>query len=100
MDVDFSIISPHGVHLASEFRRSDGVHMWVLTKSHTYHDHQKGWMMILYMFVLSIIHHKEHLILPKLPVVDVLCCDVYTVYAHVCSLCVFVNSFTVFYNLI
>ncbi|XP_060716023.1 transmembrane emp24 domain-containing protein 1b [Tachysurus vachellii] len=27
MDVDFSIISPHGHHLASEFRRSDGVHM-------------------------------------------------------------------------
>ncbi|KAG7316154.1 hypothetical protein KOW79_021020 [Hemibagrus wyckioides] len=27
MDVDFSIISPHGNHLASEFRRSDGVHM-------------------------------------------------------------------------
>lgn len=27
MDVDFSIISPHGVQLVSEFRRSDGVHM-------------------------------------------------------------------------
>ncbi|GAA6083551.1 transmembrane emp24 domain-containing protein 1b [Tachysurus ichikawai] len=27
MDVDFSIISPLGHHLASEFRRSDGVHM-------------------------------------------------------------------------
>ncbi|KAL6482431.1 hypothetical protein MHYP_G00105110 [Metynnis hypsauchen] len=27
MDVDFSVISPHGVQLISEFRRSDGVHM-------------------------------------------------------------------------
>ncbi|XP_036413718.1 transmembrane emp24 domain-containing protein 1b [Colossoma macropomum] len=27
MDVDFTIVSPHGVQLISEFRRSDGVHM-------------------------------------------------------------------------
>ncbi|KAL7845162.1 hypothetical protein AOLI_G00233540 [Acnodon oligacanthus] len=27
MDVDFSVISPHGIQLISEFRRSDGVHM-------------------------------------------------------------------------
>ncbi|TTE81760.1 Transmembrane emp24 domain-containing protein 1 [Bagarius yarrelli] len=27
MDVDFSIVSPYGINLVSEFRRSDGVHM-------------------------------------------------------------------------
>ncbi|XP_048051128.1 transmembrane emp24 domain-containing protein 1b [Megalobrama amblycephala] len=27
MDVDFSIVSPQGIYLVSEFRRSDGVHM-------------------------------------------------------------------------
>uniref|UniRef100_A0A8C1WF74 Transmembrane p24 trafficking protein 1b n=1 Tax=Cyprinus carpio TaxID=7962 RepID=A0A8C1WF74_CYPCA len=27
MDVDFSIVSPQGIHLVSEFRRSDGVHI-------------------------------------------------------------------------
>lgn len=27
MDVDFSVVSPQGIHLISEFRRSDGVHM-------------------------------------------------------------------------
>ncbi|XP_030635632.1 transmembrane emp24 domain-containing protein 1b [Chanos chanos] len=27
MDVDFSILSPQGFHLVSEYRRSDGVHM-------------------------------------------------------------------------
>ncbi|KAM9454140.1 transmembrane emp24 domain-containing protein 1b [Clarias gariepinus] len=36
MDVDFSIISPHGVHLASEFRRSDGVHMVEPTEAGDY----------------------------------------------------------------
>ncbi len=27
MDVDFSIVSPQGIYLVSEYRRSDGVHM-------------------------------------------------------------------------
>eukprot|EP00063_Salmo_salar_P065263 XP_014040098.1 PREDICTED: transmembrane emp24 domain-containing protein 1-like [Salmo salar] len=27
MDVDFTVLSPHGFQLISEFRRSDGVHM-------------------------------------------------------------------------
>ncbi|KAI5623639.1 interleukin 1 receptor-like 1 ligand isoform X1 [Silurus asotus] len=36
MDVDFSIISPQGVHLASEFRRSDGVHMVESTEAGDY----------------------------------------------------------------
>lgn len=27
MDVDFSVVSPEGMYLVSEFRRSDGVHM-------------------------------------------------------------------------
>lgn len=36
MDVDFSIISPQGIHLVSEFRRSDGVHMVEPTEAGDY----------------------------------------------------------------
>ncbi|MCJ8748231.1 hypothetical protein PDJAM_G00162720 [Pangasius djambal] len=36
MDVDFTIISPHGILLASEFRRSDGVHMVEPTEAGDY----------------------------------------------------------------
>ncbi|XP_026769598.1 transmembrane emp24 domain-containing protein 1b [Pangasianodon hypophthalmus] len=36
MDVDFSIVSPHGILMASEFRRSDGVHMVEPTEAGDY----------------------------------------------------------------
>ncbi|XP_016119636.1 transmembrane emp24 domain-containing protein 1-like [Sinocyclocheilus grahami] len=36
MDVDFSIVSPQAIHLVSEFRRSDGVHMVEPTEAGDY----------------------------------------------------------------
>ena len=36
MDVDFTILSPEGVLLITETRRSDGVHVWVQSHSGSY----------------------------------------------------------------